>query len=132
MKKKIFAILTIIGLLTMSMTVMAQTVSFNITMGGSSPDLISKRAEKNPYDQDNYFYVTGYSSSDSSTLIIAKSKHLYKPNQYYTPYGTMIIVGATQSAAYNTTVPHGELYYMEGEYLNGYGPRVQLTGAYTP
>lgn len=132
MKKKIFAILTIIGLLAMSMTAMAETVPFNITIGGNSPDPISRRAQKNPYDQDNYFYVTGSSSSDLGILVTATSQHLNRPNTYYTTYGTVIIVGATQSAVYNTTVPHGDYYYMKGEFTNGYGPRVQMTGYYTP
>ncbi len=129
MKKKIFAILLVMVLFVLPMEAMAETIDFNITVGGFNPDPISRRAIKNPADSDNNFYVRGVTFSTSQP-VIAASYHLSQPNTYYS-YGVQIR-SYTTSTAYCVKVPHGEYYYMNTDFADGQGTATHITGKYTP
>lgn len=130
MKKKALVLMMVLGIVSMHTAALADTSRFTIVVGGNNPDTISKRTEKNPHDDDNYFYVTGETIS-SPEPVLAKSYHLENPNTYFTKYGTTIKL-YTDKAVYNVRVPHGEMYYMNTEFVNGIGIKTEITGRYTP
>lgn len=131
MKKRFLILAIALGICTMSVPVTADTMPFNITVGGNHPDTKSKRTRKNPYDTDNNFYVTGHKFSNPRELVLARSFHLHNPGKYYTVYGTTI-KSYREPAAYNVKVPHGEYYYMDTEFANGNGTVAHIEGNYTP
>ena len=131
MKKRLLALIKVLGICAMSVPVTAATRTFNITVGGNNPDTMSIKTEKNPNDTDNNFYVRGIKFSNPSELVLARSYNLANPNKYYTIYGTTI-KSYTDSAAYNVKVPHGEFYYMDTEFANGSGTVAKIEGKYTP
>lgn len=123
MKRWIAFILVVASLMASSISVMADTVEFDITVPG---DIISKKTPKG--DTEQKFYVTGTFFSNSNTLMcvsIQKENTSIKSN---TASISSSVVSA--NASYPQTAVSGTYYYMEARtYQN---TNLRVLGRYTP
>ena len=114
-----------------TMTAMADTTSFNITVGGGAQDTKSKRTIKAGGSKfENRFYVTITSMNPQSGAIRVWSNAL---DGGVKSHSVLVKKGSQGSgASYNGYAAWGKFYYMDSSYLVPWAPRTNATGRYTP
>lgn len=123
MKRWIAFILVVASLMASSISVMADTVEFDITVPG---DIISKKTSKG--DTEQKFYVTGTSFSNNNTLMCI-SVQIENPN-IQSNTASIASSRVSANASYSTYAKDGVNYYMTTRtYQN---TNLRVTGRYTP
>ena len=108
----------------------AATTTFNITVGGSNPDVKSKRTLKSGTKYENAFYVTATAINPPGGRIYAKSHKL--DDSLVSERVFIETTNKTYSAEYKGKAPYDEYYYLEGSMEGPGASVVKVSGRYTP
>ena len=130
LKKTICLMVAVLAMASTSVVAYAATTTFNITVGGSNPDVKSKRTLKSGTNYDNNFYVTATAINPPGGRIYAKSIKLDGTLDSERVF--IEETNTTYSAAYNGNAPYDEYYYMEGSMEGPGAGMVKVSGRYTP
>lgn len=114
-----------------TMTVMADTTNFNITVGLGQQDTKSKRTIKSGGSNfENRFYVTVTSMTPHAGAVRVWSKSL--DNRVSTSPIVIRRGSNREGAYYNGYAQPGKYYYMDSSYVLSPSVQVNARGRYTP